>query len=190
MTGPVVPPGLRVLVTAGGSGIDRWITDLAMDTGARLQVCNASEPVLTEFITAHPRHGATLCDVLQQDDVERPFRDGCELLRGFVYDAGISVRDVSSSVRSIGPYASALTMASTLHSIDIVRCTFMKSSATSAVGSYEPCCSSDRCSDCDAASALTWATSIMCGARRTDYSVTPIAGPCSEQAVSSSRLPR
>ena len=73
MPGISLTPGLRVLVTAGASGIGRAIADLLIENGARLHVCDVSEAHLAAFERAHPEHGASLCDVSKDEDVAALF---------------------------------------------------------------------------------------------------------------------
>jgi NAD(P)-dependent dehydrogenase (short-subunit alcohol dehydrogenase family) len=63
MAGITLNPGLRVLITAGASGIGRSIADLLIENGARVHVCDVSEDHLADFRAAHPGHGASRCDV-------------------------------------------------------------------------------------------------------------------------------
>ena len=44
--------GLRVLVTAGASGIGRAIADLLIARGARVHICDVSDEFLAEFRSA------------------------------------------------------------------------------------------------------------------------------------------
>lgn len=93
MPGIRLTPGLRVLVTAGASGIGRAIADLLIENGARLHVCDVSEAHLADFKSAHPDHGASLCDVSRDDDVAALFRTLSETLGGLdalVNNAGIA----------------------------------------------------------------------------------------------------
>lgn len=86
-------PGLRVLVTAGASGIGRAITDLLIKNGARLHICDVSPEHLDDFRKTHPDHGASLCDVADEDDVTSLFDDLRQNLGGLdalVNNAGIA----------------------------------------------------------------------------------------------------
>ena len=93
MAGIALASGQRVLVTAGASGIGRAIADLLIENGAKLHVCDVSETFLDDFRRTHPRHGASLCDVSNEDDVARLFRDiGASLggLDALINNAGIA----------------------------------------------------------------------------------------------------
>src|SRR5690348_10490747 len=88
-----LPPGLRVLVTAGASGIGRAIADLLLALGARVHVCDVSEAFLADFRQAHPEARATLADVSSERDVERLFEEiqgGLGGLDALVNNAGIA----------------------------------------------------------------------------------------------------
>jgi NAD(P)-dependent dehydrogenase (short-subunit alcohol dehydrogenase family) len=91
--GITLSPGHRVLVTAGASGIGRAVADLLIENGARVHVCDVSEPFLDEFRRAHPDHGATLCDVSDEGQVDRLFADAGNGLGGLdalINNAGIA----------------------------------------------------------------------------------------------------
>jgi NAD(P)-dependent dehydrogenase (short-subunit alcohol dehydrogenase family) len=75
MAGITLTPGLRVLVTAGASGIGRAIADILIDNGARVHVCDVAEEHLADFRATHPQHGASRCDVSREDEVAALFRD-------------------------------------------------------------------------------------------------------------------
>ena len=47
--------GLRVLVTAGASGIGRAIAEVMQNSGARVHVCDVSEKALTKLARARPK---------------------------------------------------------------------------------------------------------------------------------------
>ena len=66
-------PGLRVLVTAGASGIGRVIADALIAQGARVHICDVSDEFLDDFRTAHPGVGASKADVSDEAEVERLF---------------------------------------------------------------------------------------------------------------------
>jgi NAD(P)-dependent dehydrogenase (short-subunit alcohol dehydrogenase family) len=88
-----VRPGLRVLVTAGASGIGRAISDLLIAHGAKAHICDVSDEFLADFRSAHPGAGASRADVSSDDDVERLFGDVERSLGGLdalVNNAGIA----------------------------------------------------------------------------------------------------
>jgi NAD(P)-dependent dehydrogenase (short-subunit alcohol dehydrogenase family) len=85
--------GLRVLVTAGASGIGRAIADLLTARGARVHVCDVSDDFLADFRGAHPELGATRADVASEADVARLFDDVRTSLGGLdalVNNAGVA----------------------------------------------------------------------------------------------------
>lgn len=85
--------GHRVLVTAGASGIGRAIADLLIENGARVHVCDVSEPFLDDFRRAHPGHGTSVCDVSDEAAVARLFADvraGLGGLDALINNAGIA----------------------------------------------------------------------------------------------------
>ena len=93
MTISSLKPGLRVLVTAGASGIGRAIADLLIAEGARVHICDVSEEYLGGFRAAHPEHGASYCDVSDEEQVARLFddvRSGLGGLDALVNNAGIA----------------------------------------------------------------------------------------------------
>ena len=47
-------PGLRVLVTAGATGIGRAIVDMLTVHGARIHTCDVADAALDEFRRVHP----------------------------------------------------------------------------------------------------------------------------------------
>jgi NAD(P)-dependent dehydrogenase (short-subunit alcohol dehydrogenase family) len=85
--------GLRVLITAGASGIGRAIADLLIARGARVQICDVSDDLLAEFRAAHPNAGALKADVASEDDVARLFAATKSSLGGLdalINNAGIA----------------------------------------------------------------------------------------------------
>lgn len=84
---------LRVLVTAGGSGIGRAIAERFSAAGARVHVTDILEPNLTATLRAVPGLTGTLGDAAMRDDVERTFKDVKDRLGGLdvlVNNAGIA----------------------------------------------------------------------------------------------------
>jgi NAD(P)-dependent dehydrogenase (short-subunit alcohol dehydrogenase family) len=86
-------PGLRVLVTAGASGIGRAIADALIENGAQLHICDVSPEHLADFRQTHPDHGASLCDVADEEEVASLFEDVSQSLGGLdalVNNAGVA----------------------------------------------------------------------------------------------------
>ena len=86
-------PGLRVLVTAGASGIGRAISDLLVARGARVHICDVSDEFLGEFRAAHRDAGATKADVASDHDVARLFAEAERALGGLdalINNAGVA----------------------------------------------------------------------------------------------------
>ncbi len=89
----LIKPGLRVLVTAGASGIGRAIADTLIAHGARVHICDVSDAFLAEFRAAHPSAGVTKADVSSEADVARLFADLGNHLGGLdalINNAGIA----------------------------------------------------------------------------------------------------
>ncbi|MFT5895125.1 MAG: NAD(P)-dependent dehydrogenase (short-subunit alcohol dehydrogenase family) [bacterium] len=85
--------GLRVLVTAGASGIGLAIAETMAREGARLYVCDISERALAACAAGHPDWGTSLCDVSQESQVAKLFKDVATELGGLdvlVNNAGIA----------------------------------------------------------------------------------------------------
>ena len=85
--------GLRVLVTAGATGIGLAIARTFFDNGARVFICDIDPAALEAFRRAQPAIGATLADVAKLDDVERMFAEAGRFLGGLdvlVNNAGIA----------------------------------------------------------------------------------------------------
>lgn len=88
-----IPAGLRVVVTAGASGIGRAISDLLIDGGARVHICDVSDEFLADYRSAHPGFGATKADVASDADVARLFGEVQQTLGGLdalINNAGIA----------------------------------------------------------------------------------------------------
>lgn len=93
MPGITLKPGLRVLVTAGASGIGRAIADLLIENGARVHVCDVSDEHLADFRAAHPDHPATRCDVADEAAVKAllaEVKSGLGGLDALINNAGIA----------------------------------------------------------------------------------------------------
>ena len=85
--------GLRVLVTAGGSGIGRVIARTFLEHGARVHICDVDEQALKKVKTELPAITQSVADVAKVDDVERLFGDVKRHLGGLdvlVNNAGIA----------------------------------------------------------------------------------------------------
>jgi NAD(P)-dependent dehydrogenase (short-subunit alcohol dehydrogenase family) len=88
-----LPDNLRVLVTAGASGIGRAISDLLIRRGARVHICDISDDFIADYLKAHTGALATRADVASEGDVRRLFADvGASLggLDAIVNNAGIA----------------------------------------------------------------------------------------------------
>src|ERR1700728_4650442 len=87
------PETLRVLVTAGASGIGRATADLLIARGAQVHICDVSDEFLTDYRAAHPKAGVTRADVSSDADVARLFEDVKASLGGLdalINNAGIA----------------------------------------------------------------------------------------------------
>ncbi len=85
--------GLRVLVTAGASGIGGAITAALVEAGARVHVCDVAETVLAACHVAMPGVSTTVADVSDETAVARLFDDVQATLGGLdvlVNNAGIA----------------------------------------------------------------------------------------------------
>ncbi len=85
--------GLRVLVTAGGSGIGRVIASTFLEHGARVHICDVDEQSLKKVKTELPAISQSVADVAKVGDVERLFEDVKRHLGGLdvlVNNAGIA----------------------------------------------------------------------------------------------------
>src|ERR1700678_3450502 len=85
--------GLRVLVTAGASGIGRGISDLLALRGARVHGCDVSDDFLADYRTAHRDASVTKADVASETDVARLFAEVKASLGGLdalINNAGIA----------------------------------------------------------------------------------------------------
>lgn len=84
---------LRVLVTAGASGIGGAITAALVEAGAKVHVCDVSEKALAEFQEMMPNVSSTRADVANEADVARLFQEVQSALGGLdvlVNNAGIA----------------------------------------------------------------------------------------------------
>src|SRR3954470_16207217 len=88
-----VKPGLRVVISAGASGIGRAVADMLIQYGAKTHVCDVSDDFLADFRKAHPAHGTTKADVSKEADVDRFFAAAKASLGGLdalINNAGIA----------------------------------------------------------------------------------------------------
>ncbi len=67
--------GMRVVVTAGASGIGRAISDLLIARGARVHICDVSDEFLADYRWAHRGATCTKADVSSEVEVARLFAD-------------------------------------------------------------------------------------------------------------------
>lgn len=84
--------GLRVVVTAGGSGIGRAVAERFMAAGARAYICDIQPAMLDEALKANPGLGGTLADVAKPAEVEALFKKALGALGGIdvlVNNAGV-----------------------------------------------------------------------------------------------------
>jgi NAD(P)-dependent dehydrogenase (short-subunit alcohol dehydrogenase family) len=86
-------PGMRVVVSAGASGIGRAISDMLIQHGAKLHICDVADSFVADFKNTHPSHGITKADVSKDADVERFFAEAEASLGGvdaLINNAGIA----------------------------------------------------------------------------------------------------
>ncbi len=85
--------GLRVIITAGASGIGRVTAGAFLEQGARVQICDISPEHLQDFQAAFPQAGATRADVSDPAQVAAFMQAALERLGGvdvLVNNAGIA----------------------------------------------------------------------------------------------------
>lgn len=85
--------GLKVLVTAGASGIGRAIAKAMFGSGARVHVCDVSKTALARLARTRPKISTSVADVAAEADVEALFADVKRELGGLdvlVNNAGIA----------------------------------------------------------------------------------------------------
>jgi NAD(P)-dependent dehydrogenase (short-subunit alcohol dehydrogenase family) len=85
--------GLRVLVTAGASGIGLEIARAFVREGSMVHVCDIDEPALAKLKTSDPQLTWSVCDVADREQVARLFDDALAALGGLdclVNNAGIA----------------------------------------------------------------------------------------------------
>ncbi len=84
---------LRVIVTAGASGIGRTVAETFLAQGDSVHVCDISEPHLADVAQALPGIGTTHADVADERQVTRLFEEATSHLSGLdvlVNNAGIA----------------------------------------------------------------------------------------------------
>jgi len=85
--------GLRVLITAGVSGIGLEIARAFIREGARVHTCDIDAEALRALRTSDPKITSSLCDVSDRAQVARLFEEGLAALGGIdclVNNAGIA----------------------------------------------------------------------------------------------------
>lgn len=85
--------GLRVLVTAGASGIGREIARAFVEEGARVHACDVDEAALAELAASDPAVTRSQGDVADRKEVSRVFDEALSALGGIdalVNNAGIA----------------------------------------------------------------------------------------------------
>ncbi|MBJ3777560.1 SDR family oxidoreductase [Acuticoccus mangrovi] len=85
--------GLRVLVTAGASGIGREVARAFTEEGAKVHVCDVDEDALDALADTDPTLTRSVCDVADRAAVGRLFDDALAALGGLdvlVNNAGIA----------------------------------------------------------------------------------------------------
>lgn len=84
---------LRVLITAGASGIGRAVAETFLAQGASVHVCDVSETYLADAAQTLPRISATRADVADEQQVDGLFHEAAGRLGGLdvlVNNAGIA----------------------------------------------------------------------------------------------------
>lgn len=86
-------PGLRVLVTAGASGIGAAIAAAFREAGARVHICDIDAAAVSRFIAEHPGTTGSVADATVPADVDVVFDDVRTVLGGLdvlISNAGIA----------------------------------------------------------------------------------------------------
>jgi NAD(P)-dependent dehydrogenase (short-subunit alcohol dehydrogenase family) len=99
-----VEEGLRVLVTAGGTGIGRTIVEAMLEAGARVHLCDVDGEALERCREALPQVGLSRADVASDEDVDALFADVIRSLGGLdalINNAGIA--GPTANVEDIDP---------------------------------------------------------------------------------------
>jgi NAD(P)-dependent dehydrogenase (short-subunit alcohol dehydrogenase family) len=87
------PRGLRVLITAGASGIGAAITRAFLETGAKVLICDIDPAALSAFAEAHPDVMTLKADVSDEKEVDALLDAAAQQLGGLdvlVNNAGIA----------------------------------------------------------------------------------------------------
>ncbi len=85
--------GLRVLITAGASGIGLKAVEAFLAEGAKVYTCDVDKEALAALKKAHPSVGQSVCDVADRTQVAALFKEGLAFLGGLdclVNNAGIA----------------------------------------------------------------------------------------------------
>jgi NAD(P)-dependent dehydrogenase (short-subunit alcohol dehydrogenase family) len=85
--------GLRVLVTAGASGIGLAAAKAFQREGARVHICDVDTATMAAVTKAHPDITSSVCDVSDRDQVAALFKDATAKLGGLdclINNAGIA----------------------------------------------------------------------------------------------------
>ena len=96
--------GLRVLITAGASGIGLRAVEAFLREGARVHTCDIDKEALAALKKAHPQVSQSLCDVADRGQVTALFKDALAALGGLdclVNNAGIA--GPTGAVHEINP---------------------------------------------------------------------------------------
>ncbi|MGH8359551.1 MAG: SDR family oxidoreductase, partial [Pseudomonas sp.] len=86
-------PGLRVLISGGAAGIGEVLAAAYLEAGAKVHVCDVSEPALAAFRDKYPGTVATRADVSDAAQIEAVFQVQREQFGGLdvlVNNAGIA----------------------------------------------------------------------------------------------------
>ena len=104
--------GLRVMITAGASGIGRTVAETFLENGARVHICDIDEKSLTECRSSLPEIGTTVCDVSAPAQVDRFFQEAETFLGGLdVLINGAGIAGPTGPVEEISPEDWERTMA-------------------------------------------------------------------------------
>ncbi len=111
------PPGLRVLVTAGASGLGAAIARAFAEAGAQVHVCDVDRAALDRLASDHPGITASMADVAIEREVDLVFDDVLGTLGGLdvlVSNAGIA--GPTGAIETLDASHWERTMAVNLHS--------------------------------------------------------------------------